>query len=141
MKRIHIGTYVDDLEQAIDFYSRLFGEPPSLKRPGYAKWMLDDPRVNFSIDTHDGPPGAAHYGIQVDSRDELDTARAQIDAVGLAREDQDDLVCGYQLQHKSWVRAPHDVMWETFYTEGLVDDADYGDPSMPAFDKSEDSSR
>ena len=65
MKRIHIGMKVDDLDKAITFYSRLFDAKPTLQRPDYAKWMLDDPRVNFSINTHsDRKPGSAHYGIQ-----------------------------------------------------------------------------
>ena len=110
MKRMHIGMYVDDLEVAIDFYSRLFGTEPTLRRADYAKWMLDDPRVNFSIDTHfDGPPGSAHYGIQVESPEELEAMRKHIDAANLPRRDQNNLICGYQRQDKSWVSAPHDV--------------------------------
>ena len=132
MKRFHVGMYVENLDEAIEFYSRLFGARPTLQRADYAKWMLDDPRVNFSIDTHyDGAPGGAHYGIQVDSAEELQASREQIDSAGLPRSDQNDLICGYQKQHKSWVTGPHDVMWETFYTEGVVEDADYGDDSMP----------
>ena len=132
MKRMHIGMYVKDLDEAIAFYSQLFGVEPTLRRDDYAKWMLDDPRVNFSLDTHfDGEPGTAHYGIQVESMTELEAMREQLDEASLRRRDQNDLVCGYQLQHKSWVTGPHGVEWETFFTEGVVEDSDYGDDSLP----------
>ena len=82
MKRMHIGLKVDDIDEAIAFYSRLFDAEPTLVRDDYAKWMLDDPLVNFSVDLHgEGPAGSAHYGIQVESADELTRARAHIDAV------------------------------------------------------------
>ena len=129
---MHIGLQVDDLDESVEFYTRLFGVEPSLRRADYAKWMLEDPRVNFSLDTHgEGAAGSAHYGIQVDSQDELEEMRDHIDTAGMARADQDDLVCGYQLQHKSWVTDPHGLMWETFFTEGVVDGG-YGTPEMPA---------
>ena len=133
MKRMHVGMYVENLEEAIAFYSRLFAAEPTLKRPDYAKWMLDDPRVNFSIDTHrsDGPPGSAHYGIQVESPEELEEMRQRIDKAALARRDQNNLICGYQRQSKSWVSDPHGVQWETFFTSGVVDAAGYDDDSLP----------
>jgi len=132
MKRMHIGLKVADLEGAIAFYSRLFGSEPTLRRPDYAKWMLEDPRVNFSLDTHgDDAPGSAHYGIQVDSPQELEQMRERVDKAGLPRSDQNDLVCGYQRQDKSWVADPHGVWWETFFTSGVVDDAGYGTAEMP----------
>ncbi len=131
MRRMHIGLQVEDLEASIDFYTRFFGMEPTLRRPDYAKWMLDDPRVNFSLDVHgEGPPGSAHYGIQVESRPELQQMREHIDSVGMSRDDQNDLVCGYQLQHKSWVTDPDGLMWEAFFTEGLADEG-YGTAEMP----------
>ena len=131
MRRLHIGLQVDDLEESVAFYARLFGVEPTLRRPDYAKWMLEDPRVNFSLDTRgEGAAGSAHYGIQVETRPELEQVREHIDAAGLARADQDDLVCGYQLQHKSWVTGPDGVMWEAFFTEGVVDGG-YGTAEMP----------
>ena len=112
MKRVHVGMKVDDIEAAVDFYSRLFGAEPSLVHPDYAKWMLDDPLLNFSVDLHgEGTPGSAHFGIQVTSQEELEQMRTWLDTVGLSRTDQDDLVCGYQLQHKSWVADPDGMMW------------------------------
>jgi catechol 2,3-dioxygenase-like lactoylglutathione lyase family enzyme len=132
MRRIHIGLTVDDLAAAVDFYTRLFEVPPTLLRNDYAKWMLDDPHVNFSVDTHaDGPPGSAHFGVQVDSAEALATARDALDASDLHRSDQNDLVCGYQLQHKSWVTDPNGARWETFFTEGLADGGCYGTDAMP----------
>ncbi len=132
MKRMHVGLKVDDLDTAIAFYTDLFGAEPTLRRPDYAKWMLDDPRVNFSIDTHgDGAPGSAHYGIQVESPDELAEMRARIDRAGLARCEQDDIICGYQRQSKSWVTDPHGLRWETFFTEGVVEDGGYGTETIP----------
>ena len=104
---------------------------PSLRRPDYAKWMLDDPRVNLSLDTHgEGAPGSVHYGIQVESKPELQALRDHIADAGMPRADQDDLVCGYQLQHKSWVTDPDGLMWEAFFTEGVVDFG-YGTAEMP----------
>ena len=134
MRRMHIGLQVDDLDGSIEFYTRLFGVEPTLRRSGYAKWMLEDPRVNFSLDTHgSGSPGSAHYGIQVETRHELEERRAHIDSAGMPRADQDDLVCGYQLQHKSWVTDPDGVMWEAFFTEGVAGEfygtADMVDPA------------
>ena len=128
---MHIGLQVDDLDESIAFYSRLFGVEPTLRRPDYAKWMLEDPRVNFSLDTQGcGFPGSAHYGIQVESHPELEEMRDHIDSAGMARADQDDVVCGYQLQHKSWVTDPDGVMWEAFFTAGVVDSG-YGTAEMP----------
>jgi catechol 2,3-dioxygenase-like lactoylglutathione lyase family enzyme len=133
MKRMHIGMKVDDIGVAVDFYSKLFGESPSLQRDDYAKWMLDDPFVNFSVDLHgDGPVGSAHYGIQFATDDDLGQARTDIDEAGLERADQDDLICGYQLQDKSWVSDPHGVAWEMFRTHGLAGDGEaYGCEDMP----------
>ena len=127
MRRVHVGLKVDDIETAVDFYTRLFGVEPDLVHPDYAKWMLDDPFLNFSVDLHgEGTAGSAHFGIQVTSEEELEQMRARIDAAGLSREDQNDLVCGYQLQHKSWVTGPDGVMWEAFFTEGVAEGAGYG---------------
>ncbi len=126
MKRMHVGLKVDDIDKAVDFYSRLFAADPTIVRPDYAKWMLDDPRLNFSVDLHgDGPVGSAHYGIQAETAEELEEMRRRLDAADFARRDQNDLICGYQLQHKSWVEDPAGVSWESFFTEGVSGDG-YG---------------
>ena len=132
MRRMHVGMKVDDISEAVDFYSRLFGVDPTLERTDYAKWMLDDPLLNFSVDLHgDGPIGSAHFGIQVSNREELEALRGSFDLVGLPRSDQNDLVCGYQLQHKSWVADPDGAMWEVFFTEGVAEGGGYGSDEMP----------
>lgn len=128
---MHVGLKVDNIDEAVGFYTRLFASEPTIHEPDYAKWMLDDPRVNFSVDLHgDGPAGSAHYGIQTESPAELEEMRARLDGSGIERQDQNDLVCGYQLQHKSWVHDPGGVAWESFFTEGRSGDS-YGCDELP----------
>ena len=135
MKRMHIGLRVEDLDASVEFYTRLFGEGPTLHRGDYAKWMLDDPYINFAInsgacgDGDPGPLGVSHLGLQVASTDELEDMRDIWDARGFSRADQDDLVCGYQRQDKSWVFDPQQMPWEVFVTHGVEDD--YGTNEMP----------
>ena len=131
MKRMHLGLSVADIDESVEFYTRLFGQPPSLRRGVYAKWMLDDPYVNFNINAAgDGPVGTvSHLGLQVESNDELDEVRAEWDSRGFERDDQNDLVCGYQHQDKSWVFDPQQMPWEVFVTHGVRDD--YGTNEMP----------
>lgn len=132
MKRMHVGLRVADINEAVAFYSRLFGQAPTLERPDYAKWMLDDPYVNFSVDVHgDDPVGSAHFGFQLENPEALDDMRSHIDAAELQRADQNDLICGYQLQHKSWVGGPSGERWEMFFTEGVVEGSGYGCDVMP----------
>jgi len=128
---MHVGLQVDDIAAAVEFYSRLFGVAPTLERDDYAKWMLDDPYLNFSVDLHgDGSAGDAHFGFQLETPDALGEMRAHVDGAGLDRADQNDLVCGYQRQHKSWVTGPSDERWEFFFTEGVVEGG-YGCDAMP----------
>ena len=128
--RMHVGLSVEDLDASIDFYTRLFGRPPSLRREGYARWMLDDPLLNFAVNTASpAETGVSHLGMQVDSGDELDEVRTLWDRQGLERSDQDAIVCGYQLQDKSWVFDPSAMPWEVFVTHGVRDD--YGTNEMP----------
>lgn len=132
MQRMHLGLKVSDIGEAVAFYSRLFGAEPTLLRDDYAKWMLDDPFLNFSVDLHgDGPAGSAHFGMQQADAAMLESARARVDAAGLERDDQDGLVCGYQLQSKSWVFGPDGEAWELFHTEGLAPEGTYGCEDMP----------
>lgn len=132
MQRMHVGLTVSDIGTAVAFYSRLFGQEPTLERGDYAKWMLDDPYLNFSVDLHgDAGPGTAHFGLQQPDGDALATARDRLDAQSLTRDDQDDLVCGYQRQHKSWVFGPDGEAWEVFFTEGVAEGEGYGCDDMP----------
>ena len=129
---MHVGLKVSDIDEAVAFYSKMFGQEPSLQRPDYAKWMLDDPFLNFSVDLHgDGPAGTAHFGMQQPDPQALAAARSKVDGAGLPRDDQDDLVCGYQLQHKSWVFGPDGEAWEMFFTEGVAEGESYGCEDMP----------
>ena len=132
MQRMHLGMKVSDIGEAVEFYSRLFGAEPTLVRDDYAKWMLDDPYLNFSVDLHgDGEPGTAHFGVQQADPSMLAAARARVDHAALPRDDHDDLVCGYQLQSKSWVFGPDGEAWEFFHTEGLASEGTYGCEDMP----------
>ena len=116
MKRFHVHVAVDDLDANIRFYSTLFGAAPSVKHSDYAKWMLDDPRVNFAISNRGLKPGVDHLGVQVDSDDELSALRDHIEQAQIVALDQADAVCCYARSDKYWVTDPQGVAWETFHT-------------------------
>ena len=128
MKRLHLHVSVPDLAQSIQFYETLFGAAPSVVKDDYAKWMLDDPRVNFAISAHDRPAGVDHVGIQVDSAGELSELAGRLKAAGAQTFDEAATTCCYARSDKSWVADPAGVRWETFYTFGEAtrygDDAD-----------------
>jgi catechol 2,3-dioxygenase-like lactoylglutathione lyase family enzyme len=123
MKRMHLHVSVPDLDQSIRFYATLFGAEPSVVKDDYAKWMLDDPRVNFAISTH-REPGLEHVGIQVDSAAELSELSARLKAAGAETFDEAATTCCYAKSDKSWVGDPAGLRWETFYTFG--DATSYG---------------
>ena len=126
MKRIHIGLSVADLEESIAFYSTLFGCPPDVREEDYAKWMPDDPYVNLSITARsDEPPGTAHFGIQVDSPEDLSTISERLDSAGEKTIDSGAVECCYHKSEKVWVIDPDANRWETFYTTGRV--TEYGE--------------
>ena len=119
MKRLHVHVAVDDLAQSIGFYSTLFGSPPAVTKPDYAKWMLDDPRVNFAISTRAGRAGGVdHLGIQVESDGELRELAGRLKAAGEITRDQEATTCCYARSNKAWVDDPSGVRWETFFTFG-----------------------
>jgi len=118
MKRLHLHVSVPDLSQSIQFYETLFGAPPSVVKDDYAKWMLDDPRVNFAISARDRPAGVDHVGIQVDSAAELGELAGRLKAAGAQTFDEQATTCCYAKSDKSWVADPAGVRWETFYTFG-----------------------
>jgi len=131
MKRLHLHVSVPELEPAIAFYSTLFDVPPTVTKPDYAKWMLDDPRVNFAISARDRAGGVDHVGIQVDSRDELATLAGRLKAAGAVTFDQESTTCCYAQSDKSWVTDTAGVRWETFFTHGEA--TSYGeDEILPA---------
>lgn len=117
MKRLHLHVSVPDLVQSIQFYETLFGVPATVVRDDYAKWMLDEPRVNFAISTHRAP-GLDHVGIQVDSAEELGELAGRLKAAGAKTFDEADTTCCYAKSDKSWVSDPAGLRWETFYTFG-----------------------
>ncbi len=118
MKRFHVHVAVDDLSKSIAFYSTLFGATPSVVKDDYAKWMLEDPRVNFAISDRATAAGLDHLGIQVESRDELADLAGRLNSAGESTRDQEATTCCYARSDKAWVDDPSGLRWETFYTFG-----------------------
>jgi catechol 2,3-dioxygenase-like lactoylglutathione lyase family enzyme len=117
MKRLHLHVSVPDLAQSIQFYETLFGAPATVVKDDYAKWMLDDPRVNFAISTRRAA-GLDHVGIQVDTTEELTELSARLKAAGAQTFDEAATTCCYAESDKSWVSDPAGLRWETFFTFG-----------------------
>jgi hypothetical protein len=130
MKRLHVHVGVTDLTQSIAFYSALFGSPPTLVKPDYAKWMLDDPRVNFAISHGHAAPGIEHLGIQAETPDELAELTARITAADRPVLAEAETTCCYAKSEKSWTSDPQGVVWEAFHT--MEQARTYG--SSPALD-------
>jgi catechol 2,3-dioxygenase-like lactoylglutathione lyase family enzyme len=118
MKRMHLHVSVPDLAQSIRFYETLFGAPPSVLKDDYAKWMLEDPRVNFAISRRGGRSGVDHIGIQVETSAELGELATRLKSAGAQTFDEEATTCCYARSDKSWVTDPAGVRWETFYTFG-----------------------
>jgi predicted enzyme related to lactoylglutathione lyase len=127
MKRMHVHVAVDDLKRSIDFYSALFAAQPSVIKTDYAKWMLDDPRVNFAISARGRQAGLDHLGIQVEDKDELNEVYARLHRAGGDVIEQGQTSCCYAKSEKSWTEDPAGIAWETFLTTG--ESTDYGDGS------------
>jgi catechol 2,3-dioxygenase-like lactoylglutathione lyase family enzyme len=132
MKRLHVHVGVTDLDQSISFYSTLFGSEPSVVKPDYAKWMLEDPRVNFAISAgQHAAKGIEHLGIQVESSDELADVYNRLDAAGRPVLEEGATTCCYAKSEKSWIADPDGVVWEAFFTNGEA--TVYGDsPALSA---------
>jgi catechol 2,3-dioxygenase-like lactoylglutathione lyase family enzyme len=116
MKRLHLHIGVDNLDASIRFYSALFSAQPVKVKEDYAKWMLDDPRINFAISTRSGKKGLDHLGLQVDDLSELEALRAQLSAANLSTHDEGETTCCYARSEKSWVTAPEGTAWEAYHT-------------------------
>jgi catechol 2,3-dioxygenase-like lactoylglutathione lyase family enzyme len=124
MKRMHVHVGVEDLDRSISFYSALFATQPAVVKSDYAKWMLDDPRVNFAISTRGKEPGLDHLGIQVESKGELGDVYARLRNAGGSVLEQGQTTCCYAKSEKSWIEDPSGISWETFFTTG--ESTDYG---------------
>lgn len=118
MKRLHLHVAVDDLRRSIGFFSTLFASEPSVLKHDYAKWMLDDPKVNFAISTRAGSAGVDHLGIQVETDGELKELAARLKHAGETTRDQEATTCCYAHSNKAWVNDPSGIRWETFFTFG-----------------------
>ena len=118
MKRMHVHVSVSDLQQSVGFYSALFAEKPTVVKPDYAKWMLNDPRVNFAISTRGRDPGLDHLGIQVESQSELHEVYGRLREAGGTVIEQGNTTCCYAKSEKSWIDDPAGIAWETFHTAG-----------------------
>ena len=128
MKRLHVHVAVSDLSQSLSFYSALFASQPTVLKSDYAKWMLDDPRVNFAISTRGRQPGLDHLGIQVESEEELHEVYGRLRRAGGNVVEQGQTACCYAKSEKSWIDDPAGISWETFHT--TRESIDYGDGTL-----------
>jgi lactoylglutathione lyase len=116
MKRFHVHAHVNELEASIAFYSKLFAAEPTRVEADYAKWMLEDPRINFAISTRRGPVGVDHLGFQTDDADELADLKARAKDADMALLDQGETSCCHARSDKYWVTDPQGIAWEQFHT-------------------------
>ncbi|MGO9133303.1 MAG: ArsI/CadI family heavy metal resistance metalloenzyme [Methylovirgula sp.] len=125
MKRLHVHVSVDDITQSVRFYSTLFAAEPAVIKPDYAKWMLDDPRVNFAISTRSAQTGLDHLGIQVETAAELQEVYGRLKRADRPVLEEGATTCCYAKSEKSWITDPQGLSWETFLTSG--ESTVYGD--------------
>ena len=118
MKCLHVHVSVEDISKSVGFYSALFASKPSVLKTDYAKWMLEDPRVNFAISTRGRQPGLDHLGIQVENTEELHEVYARLRDAGGDIIEQGETACCYANSEKSWIDDPAGIAWETFHTTG-----------------------
>ena len=118
MKRFHVHIAVDSIEQSTQFYNTLFGQQPTVMKTDYAKWMLDDPRINFAISQRGAAAGLDHLGFQLESSDQLHAMTAQLQSAGVAVTGQGETTCCYAKSDKGWVHDPQGIAWESFVTMG-----------------------
>jgi hypothetical protein len=124
MKRLHVHVSVEDVADSIRFYSTLFAAEPAVTKPDYAKWMLEDPRVNFAISKRGSTPGIRHLGIQVENRVELEDVYSRLARAEAPVLEEGATTCCYAKSEKSWVEDPQGIQWETFLTTG--ESTEYG---------------
>jgi catechol 2,3-dioxygenase-like lactoylglutathione lyase family enzyme len=124
MKRFHLSIAVTDLQRSVNFYTTLFAAAPDVLKQDYAKWMLDDPRINFSLNASERSNGVSHVGLQMDNMRELAAIQERLLLAGQVTVEQPDAECCYSRSSKTWVRDPDNVAWEAFVTHG--DTTQYG---------------
>jgi catechol 2,3-dioxygenase-like lactoylglutathione lyase family enzyme len=134
MKRLHVHVSVDKLDESIRFYSTMFGAAPTVVKPDYAKWMLDDPRVNFAISERGRTAGVNHLGIQVETAEELSGMQARLEQLQTHVLEEADASCCYAKSDKYWVEDPSGIAWETFHTLDSI--PVYGANAQPAEEQS-----
>lgn len=120
MKRFHVHVAVNDIPESIRFYSTVFGTEPSVVKSDYAKWMIEDPRLNFAISTRGSAPGVNHLGLQVDSDDELRAMHERLSAADAGMVAETSANCCYAESDKYWVTDPQGIAWETYHTLGEI---------------------
>jgi lactoylglutathione lyase len=120
MKRFHVHAHVEDLDRSISFYSKMFGAEPTRVESDYAKWMLDDPRINFAISTRGAAPGVDHLGIQTDTEGELQELKARAQAADMTLFDEGQTSCCYARSDKYWITDPQGIAWEQFHALGDI---------------------
>ncbi len=125
MKRLHVHVSVEDLPRSVRFYSTLFATEPVVTKPDYAKWLLDDPRVNFAISSRSGKTGLDHLGIQVETADELHEVYGRLQQADRPVLEEGATTCCYAQSEKSWITDPQGLSWEAFLTTG--ESTVYGD--------------
>jgi catechol-2,3-dioxygenase len=125
MKRLHVHMSVEDICQSVRFYSTLFAAEPAVVKSDYAKWMLDDPRVNFAISARGGQAGLDHFGIQAETPDELQEVYGRLRKADRPVLEEGATTCCYAKSEKAWITDPQGVPWETFLTSG--ESTVYGD--------------
>ncbi|MHA6847964.1 ArsI/CadI family heavy metal resistance metalloenzyme [Ralstonia syzygii] len=120
MKRFHVHVHVDDLGKSVTFYSKLFAAEPTRVESDYAKWMLEDPRINFAISTRGSQAGVDHLGFQVDDPTELAELKARAEAADMALLDEGETTCCYARSDKHWITDPQGIAWEHFHSLGTI---------------------
>jgi catechol 2,3-dioxygenase-like lactoylglutathione lyase family enzyme len=132
MKRFHVHVAVDNLADSIRFYSALFNAPPTVEQPDYAKWMLEDPRINFAISSRGAPAGVDHLGFQVDSEEELVALQGQLQAADISMVSETGTACCYAESNKHWVNDPSGIAWESYHTLASIPTFNGGEPAPAA---------
>ncbi len=120
MKRFHVHVRVKDLNESLAFYNALFNQPPTVLKPDYAKWMLEDPRINYAISTGHAENGIEHLGLQVESETELREVYQNMEQAKGSIRVEGECTCCYSKSQKSWITDPQGVDWEAFYTHGTA---------------------